>query len=149
MRTLAIAAIAVVACMPPSWGAGALLHPMRRPLRTSPALAHRDVVVDAGDELVLRGWLFPANGVRRRETIVYLHGVADNRESGTWIAERLAAIALQAAPDDSRVVAVVAASTFSDLETIARDRPRSLPAMRRFAPRLLLRKLRGGSGLQR
>ena len=33
-----------------------------------------------------------------------------------------AAVALQAAPDDPRVIAVVAASTFSDLETIARDR---------------------------
>jgi pimeloyl-ACP methyl ester carboxylesterase len=91
MRMLAIAAVTVVGCMPPSWGAGALLHPVRRPLRTSPALAHRDVMIEAGDGLALRGWLFPAKGVPRRETIVYLHGVADNRESGTWIAERLAA----------------------------------------------------------
>jgi pimeloyl-ACP methyl ester carboxylesterase len=110
-----------------------------------------------------------------------LHGSADNRDSGNWIAERLvpkgydvlaydgrahgestgdfctygvlekqdlsrvldqlgiqrvllvgaslgAAVALQAAPDDPRVIGVVAASTFSDLETIARDR--APPTMR-------------------
>lgn len=39
-----------------------------------------------------------------------------------------AAVALQGAPDDSRVIGVVAASTFSDLETIARDR--APPTMR-------------------
>jgi pimeloyl-ACP methyl ester carboxylesterase len=196
MRTLAIAAVAVAGCMQPSWGAGALLHPMRRPLRTSPALAHRDVVVNAGDGVVLRGWLFPAKGVRRRETIVYLHGVADNRESGTWIAERLAArgfdvlayddrahgasggdactygfyekrdlyrvldalgiaravlvgvslgaaIALQAAPNDPRVVAVVAASTFSDLETIARDRAPSLASDAQIRAAVALAEVEG------
>jgi hypothetical protein len=51
MRTLAIAAVAVAGCMPPSSGAGALLHPMRRPLRTSPALAHRDVEAAHDDAL--------------------------------------------------------------------------------------------------
>jgi pimeloyl-ACP methyl ester carboxylesterase len=134
----------------------------------------RDVVVKSGD-VTLRGWLYPASGASLGITVVYLHGSADNRDSGNWIAERLvpkgydvlaydgrahgestgdactygvlekqdlrrvldqlgirralligaslgAAVALQAAPDDPRVIGVVAASTFSDLETIARDR---------------------------
>jgi pimeloyl-ACP methyl ester carboxylesterase len=74
--------------MPPSWGANALLHPARRPIGTSPALAHRDLVVES-DGAILRGWVFPAQAARHAGTIVYLHGVADNRASGTWIAERL------------------------------------------------------------
>jgi pimeloyl-ACP methyl ester carboxylesterase len=168
-------AVAVVATgFPPSWGAGAILHPSRRPVGAPPALAHRDVTVDVGG-VRIEGWLFPASGPPRGVTVVYLHGSADNRDSGSWIAERLvprgfdvlaydgrghgrstgsfctygvfekqdlrkvldqpgvrrailvggslgAAVALQAAPDDPRVIAVVAASTFSDLESIARER---------------------------
>jgi uncharacterized protein len=108
-------------------------------------------------------------------TVVVLHGIADNRESAVWIAERLvphgfdvlaydsrangesggdactygfyekrdlsraldhlgaqrailvgnslgAAVALQAAAEDPRVIGVVAADTFSDLLTIATER---------------------------
>lgn|SRR5574341_1619719 len=171
----AILLIAVVAVgFPPSWGAGAILHPARRAVGPPPALQHRDVTIESGD-VTLKGWLFPARGAPRGITVVYLHGSADNRDSGNWIAERLvpkgfdvlaydgrahgdstggactygvlekqdlrralhqlgvrrailiggslgAAVALQAAPDDPRIIAVVAASTFSDLETIARDR---------------------------
>jgi pimeloyl-ACP methyl ester carboxylesterase len=161
-------------CMPPSWGAGALLHPSRRPVGAPPPLAHQDVTFDF-DGVVLRGWLFHAAGVSRAAAVVYLHGVADNRASGVWIAEQLVrrgfdvlaydsrahgdsggdactygfyerrdlrraldalgirrailvgvslggAVALQAAAEDPRIVAIVAAGTFSDLESIARDR---------------------------
>jgi pimeloyl-ACP methyl ester carboxylesterase len=83
------AAAALAACMPPSWGANALLHPARRPVGAAPALAHRDLAVDAGDGVTLRGWLFPAAAAPRAGTVVYLHGVADNRASGVWLAERL------------------------------------------------------------
>ena len=173
MRAVALAILAA-SCMPPSWGAGALLHPRRKPVEIVPALAHRDVVVEGGGA-TLRGWLFPAEDPSAGTTIVYLHGSADNRASGLWIAERLvragydvlaydsrahgesggeactygyhekrdlsraldalgvtravlvgaslgAAVALQAAAEDPRVVAVVAAATFSDLETVARER---------------------------
>jgi pimeloyl-ACP methyl ester carboxylesterase len=178
LLALVVAAFAIG--FPPSWAAGAILHPARRPVGAPPALTRRDVVVQSGD-VTLRGWLFPASGVARRITVVYLHGSADNRDSGNWIAELLvpkgfdvlaydgrahgestgdactygvlekqdlrrvldhlgirrvllvgaslgAAVALQAAPDDLRIIAVVAASTFSDLETIARDR--APPTMR-------------------
>lgn len=174
----AVAAILVVAIVaagvPPAWGAGALLHPSRRHVGPPPARSHRDIEVQS-DGVTIRGWLFPASGSARGITVVYLHGSADNRDSGTWIAERLApkgfdvlaydgrahgestgevctygvferrdlqrvldqlgvrravlvggslgaAVALQSAPDDPRVIAVVAASSFSDLEAIARER---------------------------
>ena len=76
--------------MPPSWGAGALLHPARRPVGPPPALPRRNVEVE-GDGIALRGWLFLASGPRRGVTVVYLHGSGDNRSSGTWIGERLVA----------------------------------------------------------
>jgi pimeloyl-ACP methyl ester carboxylesterase len=160
--------------MPPSWGAGALLHPSRRPTGAAPALLHQDVAFDS-DGVTLRGWLFPTAGVSHGATVVYMHGSGDNRASGTWIAERFVprgltvltydgrahgesggaactygfyerrdlsraldalgiqrailigvslggAVALQAAADDPRVVGVVAVATFSDLESVARDR---------------------------
>jgi pimeloyl-ACP methyl ester carboxylesterase len=178
LLALVVAAFAIG--FPPSWGAGAILHPARRPVGAPPALTKRDVVVQSG-EVTLRGWLFPASGASRGITVIYLHGSADNRDSGNWIAERLvpkgydvlaydgrahgestgdactygvfekqdlrrvldrlgiqrvvlvgaslgAAVALEAAPDDPRIIGVVAASTFSDLETIARDR--APPTMR-------------------
>ncbi len=172
--TAAAFVILAMGCMPPSWGAGALLHPQRRPVTVNPALPHRDVAFE-GDGVALRGWLFPATLSARGVTVVYLHGSADNRASGIWIAEQLvprgfhvlaydgrahgesggnactygfhekrdlarapdhlgirraalvgsslgAAVALQAAAEDARVIGVVAAATFSDLESIARDR---------------------------
>lgn len=169
-----IASLGGAACMPPSWGAAAVLHPHRRHVSGTLSLPHRDVSFES-DGVVLRGWLFPAMVPGRRVTVVALHGIADNRESTVWIAERLArrgfdvlaydsrasgesdgdactygyyekrdlsraldrlgvrrailvgnslgaAVALQAAAEDSRVIGVVAADTFSDLETIARER---------------------------
>jgi pimeloyl-ACP methyl ester carboxylesterase len=139
-----------------------------------PALAHREVLVQA-DGAMLRGWYFPGARPPSGATVVYLHGSADNRASGLWIAERMvraghdvlaydsrahgessgdactygyrekrdlsraldalgvsrailvggslgAAVALQAAAEDPRILAVVAAATFSDLETVARER---------------------------
>src|SRR5437867_9211213 len=54
--------------IPPDWGANALLHPYRR---------H-----------ALRGWLVRATGTPRRGLIVWLHGVADIRQSGVGFAQR-------------------------------------------------------------
>jgi hypothetical protein len=88
-------------CMPPSWGANALLHPSRRAVGAAPALPHRDFAVDAGG-VTLRGWLFPAQTKARAGTVVYLHGVADNRASGVWIAERLVRAGLDVVAYDSR-----------------------------------------------
>jgi uncharacterized protein len=71
--------------MPPSWGAGALLHPSRRAVGASPARPFEALDVQ-GDGVRLKGWWFHAAS-ERRGTIVYLHGVADNRASSLGIAD--------------------------------------------------------------
>src|SRR5262249_52402436 len=166
----------------PAVGAGALLHPSRRPV-TQAAPAGCTAHDFAGAGVALRGWVcepapspHPASaneGVRA--TIVYLHGVADNRQSAAGVAVRFlprgyrvvaydsrahgesggaactygyyekrdlrrvidalppgpvalvgtslgAAVALQEAGYDPRVVAIVAAETFADLRTVATER---------------------------
>jgi uncharacterized protein len=165
--------LALAGCMPPSWGAAALLHPSRKPMTGAPPLPAESVEI-AGDGVVLKGWLFRAAG-ERRGTIVYLHGAADNRASVVGVAKRYvprgydvlaydsrahgdstgdactygyfekrdlskaieslktpvvavvgvslgAAVAIQAAAEDSRIASVVAISTFSDIRTVATER---------------------------
>jgi pimeloyl-ACP methyl ester carboxylesterase len=155
------------------WGAAALLHPLKRPVTRQPDRVYEDVAFASGEER-LEGWLLPATG-ERRGLVVYLHGIAHNREGGLPVAERLgprgydvltfdgrahgrstgeactygfherhdvsraldefeapeailighslgASVALQTAAIDPRVTGVIAASPFSDLETIVRER---------------------------
>jgi pimeloyl-ACP methyl ester carboxylesterase len=162
----------------PSVAAGALLHPSRRPMIVAPPAGCADVTY-AGAGVTLRGWDCRPAG-QRRATLVFLHGIGDNRSSvsgaigrfiargieviaydsrahgqstgdactyGYWekrdlrsvidaaAAERVvlvgtslgAAVALQEAADDPRVIGIVAAEVFSDLRTVARERaPRFL-----------------------
>lgn len=156
-----------------SLGAGLMLHPPRRLPAEVPPSPYRDVTF-AGAGVELRGWQAPASGARRG-TMLYLHGVADNRASGVGVIERFrrrgfdvvaydsrahgtsggrsttygfyekvdlqrvldvlpagpvvvvgsslgAAVALQAAAEDRRISAVVAAEPFSDLRTVVRER---------------------------
>jgi pimeloyl-ACP methyl ester carboxylesterase len=163
----------LVACFPPEWGANAILHPYRRRPTVTPDLAFEDVAF-INNGVTLRGWLFKTSAPRRG-LIVYLHGSADNRESGLGFAHRFVpqgfdvlaydsrahgdsegeactygfyekqdlaraldavkgdsailfgtslggAVALQAAADDRRVIGVIAQSSFSDLETVIRQR---------------------------
>jgi pimeloyl-ACP methyl ester carboxylesterase len=156
----------------PTIAAGGLLHPARRAL-TAPAPDGCRAETFAGDGVRLQGW-HCATTRRRRGTIVYLHGIADNRGSAVGAIRRLlprgfdviaydsrghgssegrsctygyyekrdlsrvldvtagpvlligsslgGAVALQAAAADRRIAGVVAAETFSDLETVARER---------------------------
>ena len=169
----------VLACgQLPAIAAGGLLHPSRhRASGSAPPGCTDTTIQNAG--ITLEGWRCAAEG-ERRGTIVYLHGVADNRASAAGVARRFtrrgfdvlaydsrahgssggsvctygyfekedlhraidvtsgrpvvligtslgAAVALQEAPDDPRVAAVVAAETFSDLRVIAEERaPRIL-----------------------
>ncbi len=169
-----IVAVSVV----PSVAAGGLLYPARLHV-AEPAPTGCEDAVFAGEGVTLKGWRCRATGPRRG-TVVFLHGVANNRtvmrgpiarfsgrgldlvaydsraqgEStgtmctyGYWEKRDLkdvldavgpgpivllgtslgAAVALQEAPDDPRVVGVVAAEAFSDLRTVARERaPRFL-----------------------
>jgi pimeloyl-ACP methyl ester carboxylesterase len=79
-------ALPALGCLPKEWGANAILHPWRRPLVLSPDLPHESVTFSDGD-VRLEGWLFRATGPRRG-LIVYLHGIADNRQSGLGVAQR-------------------------------------------------------------
>lgn len=157
----------------PEMAANGLLHPPRR------AVFQRipdncGTATFAGAGVALKGWRCRA-GAHPRGTVIYLHGVADNRGSASSIIRRYtakgfdviaydsrahgesdgslctygyfekddlrrvvdavehrpivlignslgAAVAIQAAAGDSRIAAVVAAETFSDLRTVASER---------------------------
>jgi uncharacterized protein len=84
--TAAAAATAVGCRTLPSLGANGLLHPARHRLDASQRAAAPPVVYQA-DAIQLAGWRLPANAARRG-TIVYLHGVADNRAGALGVAAR-------------------------------------------------------------
>jgi alpha-beta hydrolase superfamily lysophospholipase len=85
MRCLVlIAALAAGGCMPPSWGANAMLHPQRRPMTRQPDRPF-DAVEFEGAGVKLKGWWFHAK--QKRGTVVFLHGLSDNRGTGVGIAD--------------------------------------------------------------
>src|SRR5260370_29897490 len=84
---LAVPLFAVLAgCMPASWGAGALLHPYRRHVTMPRPAGAEDLEVQSAG-VRIRGWRFRHAGIPRG-TVIYLHGSADNRASGLFVAER-------------------------------------------------------------
>jgi pimeloyl-ACP methyl ester carboxylesterase len=168
-----IALLALAGCFPPEWGANAILHPYRRTTTVVPNLPFEDLVF-VSEGVTFRGWRFRGTPPRRG-LIVYLHGSADNRQSGLGFAHRFVpqgfdvvaydsrahgdsggdactygfyekkdlsraldalqldaaivfgtslggAVALQAAADDPRIIGVISQSSFSDLETVVRER---------------------------
>jgi alpha-beta hydrolase superfamily lysophospholipase len=92
--------LVVSACLPADWGARAILCPVRRPLLKHPDLGHEDVSFES-DGVVLRGWIFRAQPPRRG-LLVYLHGIADNRQSGLGVARRFIAKGYDVLLYDSR-----------------------------------------------
>ena len=76
-------------CMPPEWGAEAVLRPQRRAVEAVPDIAYDEVSFAGADGIVLRGWRFRASG-ERRGVLVYLHGSGDNRQGGIGLAKRFA-----------------------------------------------------------
>jgi hypothetical protein len=84
----------------PSIAAGGLLHPSRVALYspTPPGCAGREF---AGDGVTLRGWSCAAAG-QRRGSVVYLHGVADNRSSAVGVIDRLTRRGFDVIAYDSR-----------------------------------------------
>src|SRR5512138_3762254 len=83
---LLLSALAGTGCGATDWGAYAIVQPRRRPLTAVPRLAHETVAFES-QGLRLEGWLFRATAAHRG-LIVYLHGIADNRQSGVGVAER-------------------------------------------------------------
>ena len=78
---IVVAAISVA----PSVAAGGLLYPARHSAGATPAkCTGKDF---DGDGITLSGWHCAAAG-KRRGTVVYLHGIADNRGSGAGVVDR-------------------------------------------------------------
>jgi pimeloyl-ACP methyl ester carboxylesterase len=84
----------------PALGAGGLLHPLRRPVVAPPPTPCVDAVF-LGAGVNLKGWRCHAAGVRRG-SIVYLHGVADNRQSAIGVIQRFTARGFDVVAYDSR-----------------------------------------------
>jgi len=93
-------AVAVAVVELPALGAGGLLHPARRRLdAATPATCVDFVFFGAG--VALKGWRCKATGVRRG-SLVYLHGVADNRASAAGVIRRFGARGFDVVAYDSR-----------------------------------------------
>jgi alpha-beta hydrolase superfamily lysophospholipase len=84
----------------PSIGASALLHPARRQSAVAAPDGCGTRSVDAGD-VTLTGWSCDGRAPQRG-TIVYLHGVADNRTSGVGLIRRFVPHGLNVVAFDSR-----------------------------------------------
>jgi uncharacterized protein len=97
---LAAALISAALIMAPSIAAGGLLYPARHPLRAAipPGCENRDF---QGDDVTLRGWQCGSIG-KRRGTIIYLHGVADNRGSSVGVVQRFTPRGFDVIAYDSR-----------------------------------------------
>jgi pimeloyl-ACP methyl ester carboxylesterase len=100
-------ALALAGCgIPPDWGANALLHPYRHHATRGPrdvGLSEEDLAVTVAPGIVLRGWLVRASAdAPRRGLLLYLHGVADTRASGTGLAKRFSRQGWDVAAFDAR-----------------------------------------------
>jgi len=84
----------------PGIGAGALLHPAKNRNRLATPAACRDEIF-TGAGVMLRGWRC-ATTARRRGTIVWLHGVADNHGSAAGLVDRFVPRGFDLVAYDSR-----------------------------------------------
>jgi uncharacterized protein len=85
----------------PSVGAAGLLHPARRRAVVEPPPGCRETTF-SGVGVALRGWRCRPVGDARRGTVIYLHGVADNRASGAGVIERFSRRGFDVVAYDSR-----------------------------------------------
>jgi alpha-beta hydrolase superfamily lysophospholipase len=84
----------------PAYGANALLHPLRR-AEVGPVPATCENTTFEGEGLKLKGWqCHPPD--RARGTLVYLHGIGDNRWSGEGIIKRFGAQGFDVVAYDER-----------------------------------------------
>ncbi len=96
-----LAAVLASGCMPPSWGANALLHPHRRLDSRVPTLPFERVDLDVAPGVRLAGWLF-RTPQPRRGTVVFLHGLGDNRGSAIGIASHFVPLGFDVLAYDAR-----------------------------------------------
>ena len=81
-------------------GASALLHPSRRPVAVPPPPGCQAATWD-GDGVRLAGWNCPASAPRRG-SLIYLHGIADNRTGAAGLISRFGPQGLDVVAYDSR-----------------------------------------------
>jgi pimeloyl-ACP methyl ester carboxylesterase len=99
--TVVLVLLASAACLQlPKLGAGGLLHPARRTTVGATPIGCQDVEF-AGAGVTLRGWRC-GSPTPARGTIVYLHGIADNRSSAAGVIDRFTARGFQVIAYDSR-----------------------------------------------
>jgi uncharacterized protein len=98
--TVLIVVAGLVASQLPALGAGGLLHPARRSMvEPLPDICEDALFKGAG--VALKGWRCRGAGVRLG-TLVYLHGIADNRGSAVGIVRRFAQRGFDVIAYDSR-----------------------------------------------
>jgi uncharacterized protein len=90
----------VVARQLPAVGAGGLLHPARHRVMATPPPNCQDETF-RGEGLDLKGWRCHASA-GRRGTLVYLHGIADNRTSAAGVIDRFGRRGFDVVAYDSR-----------------------------------------------
>ena len=96
---ISLLAVAALWGQLPALGAGGLLHPARHVTNLPPP--DRCAAADfPGEGITLRGWRCSTTGVRG--TIVYLHGIADNRGSSAGVIPRFLARGFDVIAYDSR-----------------------------------------------
>lgn len=81
-----ICTLGLVSCQLHEIGANLALHPPRKRITATPPAGCHEITIHGGG-IPIRGWQGNAAGARHG-TIIYLHGIADNRESGSGVMER-------------------------------------------------------------
>jgi uncharacterized protein len=84
----------------PELGAGGLLHPARRPVTLGPPASCQNTTF-TGVGVTLQGWTCRTS-TARVGTLVYLHGIADNRTSSVGVIERFGRRGFDVVAYDSR-----------------------------------------------
>jgi alpha-beta hydrolase superfamily lysophospholipase len=100
VSVVVLVTLGMASTLVPSIGAGGLLHPGRHRVTAPPPPTCQDATF-AGDGVNLKGWRCRAP-TARRGTLVYLHGVADNRTSGTGVIDRFGRLGFDVVVYDSR-----------------------------------------------
>jgi len=90
----------LVATQLPSIGAALILHPLHRHVVAAPPTMCQNVTFN-GDGVSLQGWQGQGSG-SHKGTLIYLHGVSDNRASGAGVMEHFRKRGFDVVAYDSR-----------------------------------------------
>ncbi|RYD40231.1 MAG: hypothetical protein EOP83_35575, partial [Verrucomicrobiaceae bacterium] len=97
---LMLVPLAILVSQLPLIASQLILHPFKRPVVSSPPPGCSAVTLE-GEGIALQGWRGEATG-KYRGTVIYLHGVADNRASGAGVMQRFQKHGFEVIAYDSR-----------------------------------------------